>query len=56
MSMRNDGPMTRKVSVADAKDNLSSIIHEIELGSRVEIARLGLTGKVDLLIAAAGGP
>jgi antitoxin Phd len=33
--------MTRKVSVAEAKNNLPSIIHEVEEGSRVEITRHG---------------
>jgi antitoxin Phd len=33
--------MTRKVSVAEAKNNLPSIIHEVEKGSRVEITRHG---------------
>jgi len=33
--------MTRKVSVAEAKGKLPSIIHEVEGGSRVEITRHG---------------
>jgi prevent-host-death family protein len=33
--------MTRKVSVAEAKGKLPSIIHEVEQGSRVEITRHG---------------
>jgi antitoxin Phd len=33
--------MTRKVSVAEAKNNLPSIIHEVEQGSKVEITRHG---------------
>lgn len=33
--------MTKKVSVAEAKGKLPSIIHEVEQGSRVEITRHG---------------
>ena len=33
--------MTRKVSVAEAKNNLPSIIHEVESGTYVEITRHG---------------
>jgi prevent-host-death family protein len=33
--------MTRKVSVAEVKNNFLSIIHEVEQGSRVEIPRQG---------------
>ncbi len=33
--------MTRKVSVAEAKGKLPSIIHEVEGGARVEITRHG---------------
>jgi prevent-host-death family protein len=33
--------MTRKVSVAEAKGKLPSIIHEVERGSTVEITRHG---------------
>ena len=33
--------MTRKVSVAEAKNNLPSIIHEVERGTNVEITRHG---------------
>ena len=33
--------MTRKVSVAEAKGKLPSIVHEVEQGSRVEITRHG---------------
>ena len=33
--------MIRKVSVAEAKGKLPSIIHEVEQGSRVEITRHG---------------
>jgi prevent-host-death family protein len=33
--------MTKKVSVAEAKGKLPSIIHEVERGSRVEITRHG---------------
>ncbi|MBI5604519.1 MAG: type II toxin-antitoxin system Phd/YefM family antitoxin [Deltaproteobacteria bacterium] len=33
--------MVKKVSVAEAKNNLPSIIHEVEQGSRVEITRHG---------------
>jgi len=33
--------VTRKVSVAEAKGKLPSIIHEVEGGSRIEITRHG---------------
>jgi len=33
--------MTKKVSVAEAKGKLPSILHEVERGSRVEITRHG---------------
>ena len=33
--------MTRKVSVAEAKGKLPSIVHEVEQGSRIEITRHG---------------
>jgi antitoxin Phd len=33
--------MNRRVSVAEAKNNLPSIIHEVEKGSVVEITRYG---------------
>ncbi len=33
--------MTRKVSIAEAKGKLPSIVHEVEQGSRIEITRHG---------------
>jgi prevent-host-death family protein len=34
-------PMSRQVSVADAKNHLPAILHEVEQGSPVEITRHG---------------
>ena len=43
--------MTKKVSVAEAKGKLPSIIHEVERGSRVEITRHGKSVAVMVPIA-----
>jgi antitoxin Phd len=33
--------MTRKYSIAEARDNLPSVVHEVEGGNRVELTRRG---------------
>lgn len=33
--------MTKKYSIAEARDNLPGVIHEVEGGSRVELTRRG---------------
>ena len=33
--------MTKKYSIAEARENLSGIVHEVEGGSRVELTRRG---------------
>ena len=36
-----EGSMTRKYSIAEARDNFTSVVHEAEKGTQVELTRRG---------------